>query len=296
MKKVFREDQDSLICGECQNVFHHVCAGVSGDDMKVYKSLFEGFKLKWLCPGCDKKKKSVTRSGSKNEAPEGVSVADFGEMKMGIRRMEEKFDSLMQKLNFIASDVASLCKKYDAVNEKVVDLEDWVDDLAFHNDHKEIEIKFNMDIRQDEKKIDLTLDVIRSSLGVPVDIFDIDQCYLIKWKTGYGFATGSSHTAPNQSLVVKLTTGRMRDEIMGAWRTKRKSGGVYYQKGESTVRLLFQERLSKRGRALFNSAKNLSKEMGWKFLWIKRGKIHVRRTEGERYHLIHSEKDLSSLK
>ncbi|KAG8240487.1 hypothetical protein J6590_108349 [Homalodisca vitripennis] len=85
-------------------------------------------------------------------------------------------------------------------------------------------------------------------------------------------------------------------EFLAKRRQKRNlnSRDLGFMDGEVTP-VYVNESLTPAKRKLLNAARVIKKEKQFTFLWVKNGRIFMRKTEGERFVIIDSEKDLGKL-
>ncbi|KAG7300779.1 hypothetical protein JYU34_015108 [Plutella xylostella] len=53
------------------------------------------------------------------------------------------------------------------------------------------------------------------------------------------------------------------------------------------------DRLTKTNRILFNKAREAKKQLHWRFVWTRQGRVYARQEEGKARHWIRSEGDLT---
>lgn len=205
-----RENNQSVQCGECGNLYHPQCAGVSADDFNSYKALPKAQRNSWKCKDCKKKRTSFMRSGSVSDA-ELDTAREVRDMRAELSNFGRKFETFLDRFDTMMRRIDNVEGNSRALEERVIRVEESVNDLAVEADRKEVEIVSCASMR-DEEKYEMAVKIIKASLEVPLLLGDIDRCYIIKRKksnTGTG-ETGSSGV----SLVVGFSTCRVRDLVM----------------------------------------------------------------------------------
>ncbi|XP_046383913.1 uncharacterized protein LOC124154308 [Ischnura elegans] len=130
------------------------------------------------------------------------------------------------------------------------------------------------------------------SLGLKVDISDID----------YAFRVGSrSVDHSSRAILVRFTRSRVAEEFVQLRKRKRnlylKDLDVPHLKPYSLNPLIYvNESLTPLNRKLHSIARSLRKEGKIKFVWIRNGKVYVRKSEGADRVQVNTEEDLQRVK
>lgn len=99
-------------------------------------------------------------------------------------------------------------------------------------------------------------------------------------------------------IVVKFNHIQNKNEfIQQCKRKKLKSGDVINtnNKNDDNKHIFVNDELTHHNRKLFWTTKNTAKEKGWKFIWIRNGKILARKNENEKVLSINKEQDLCQI-
>ncbi|KAJ2944161.1 hypothetical protein O0L34_g18132 [Tuta absoluta] len=104
-------------------------------------------------------------------------------------------------------------------------------------------------------------------------------------------APGGAPARP-RPLAVRLARRAPRDDVLHAARVRRglDTSGLHLP-GPATP-LYVNERMTKRNRQLFQTARKLAVELKFKFVWTHDGKVFVRQEQGAPRHRLRSEEDL----
>lgn len=105
-------------------------------------------------------------------------------------------------------------------------------------------------------------------------------------------AQDNSATARPRPIAVRLTRRVSRDAMLRAARVRRGLDTDGLQLAGPARRLYLNERLTKHNRLLFLRARELAREMNYKFVWTREGKIFVRQESGMIKHRLRLETDL----
>lgn len=133
---------------------------------------------------------------------------------------------------------------------------------------------------------------IARKIGVEIDEKDIVSAE----RTGPPRRATQDYTqARPRPLTVRLTRRATRDTLLQAARIRRDLNTESLQLPEPPRKLYINERLSKRNRQLFQKAREISRENGFKYVWIREGNIFVRQEQGKQRYRIRNEMDLLTL-
>ncbi|XP_046677509.1 uncharacterized protein LOC124365561 [Homalodisca vitripennis] len=113
----------------------------------------------------------------------------------------------------------------------------------------------------------------------------IDHCYR------FGAVSGRSG-----AIVAKFVRKLGMEGFLEKRRQKRNvsSRDLGYMAGESTP-VYVNESLTKAKRLLLNAARQVKADKHYTFLWVKNGRIFMRKNQGERYLIINCEADLQRI-
>ncbi|KAL4718700.1 hypothetical protein ACJJTC_002181 [Scirpophaga incertulas] len=105
---------------------------------------------------------------------------------------------------------------------------------------------------------------------------------------------GNSDLAERPRIItVRFARRSVRDQWLSAARVRRKITSADIEMPGSPCRIYINERLTKRNRLLFYSARQAGVKAHWKYVWTRNGKIYARKEEGQPAVLIRNEQDVS---
>lgn len=147
------------------------------------------------------------------------------------------------------------------------------------------------------------IDIIKERLDINLAISDITHCYAKKVfnkkiSTSDNISQTKKHHQNNPIVCVKFFSQTTKLNIMKKLKeqTKQKALNSDIDGSErETKRLFINDSLSKYTRAVFNAAKIIKVEKNYEYLWVKNGKIFMRKEEGNNYVRIYSIEDLNNL-
>lgn len=98
------------------------------------------------------------------------------------------------------------------------------------------------------------------------------------------------------NIVVRFVRKLDKEAIMQKRRDKRNlnSRDIGFLDGESNV-IYFNDSLTFEKRKLLNAARVIKGEKQYTYLWVRNGRIHMRKNQGDRFVVINSLDDLAKL-
>lgn len=292
-KKRTTRGNGSLECVTCGCLMHEKCANLPPPTLASITQGHSSFK----CSKCKKKEISARRASISisNESPTLASLqCGLEDLSSLVNR---RFEDLLRELK---EENAVLRKRQFELEEKNVHherrirvLEEQVSALSAEADNRmqrenltSVEVR---DIPEDllrENNVELAAELFNDALDVDIDISEIENAHVIKF----------GPERKGNMLIVRLATERVKSKIISARREKNKSNaykGIFLRSG---AKVFINERLTKRRREMLSMAREQGRKLEYKFVWVDRGVIKMRRSEGERVFTINSFSDLENLK
>lgn len=303
------DDGRFMKCSEC-NYFYHLGQNCSGIAPNTFTTMGQGKRDVWVCKTCRASKKRQAPSSQPDGVPEvdrpDSESAVLSELRSIRKSLEmlpalhEKVDSLLllkgefaglsEQVQDLEGSVSFMSKQYDTVlaqskgcHEQVSRCANEVDDLkaAVHaqaaqierlqaelNDTEQYGRRANLEIHGMPAEQDEDLQQKVSLLADKLDISDFSASDVL-----------SVHRLPSKrdttpTILVRFASVRCTETWLGA-RSKLR---VLHQSG-ALPKLFFNENLTKRNRDLFWQARTAATDNGYKFCWVKAGKIYAKRNE-----------------
>lgn len=303
---------DYILCfAGCKRKYHFGCS-VSRN---TYNSMTVARKASWKCRGCrtdkavacqaededqdedeeeDAAKKDVRAMLSPHQLERNeVSVnkllsqininvknltEEMKEIKNTVNLMSDKYDGLLVEVK----ELRIVKINYDIMTGKVASLEDRLNELEQESRGKNIEIKGIAEQSGEElKKVVVTL---ANKLGdALIEEKDIEAVHRV---------SNMNNKSP-KDIIVQFKDRDHRNRML-----YRKKGKIYSKDvvgGNCVNQVYINEHLTPYNKQLFWEAKNKSREQNFRFVWIKDGKIFVRRNEKERAYRIRNGDDLGKI-
>ncbi|CAH2102050.1 unnamed protein product [Euphydryas editha] len=277
-------EEKSLKCPTCGKYYH--CAYISlkkpPNDINT-----------WKCPSCKSSSSKAYRNdsipirnvstsrGSKRQvagSPSPPSLPnDINDIHVVIREIiQEEFSGMLVKMN--ETIISTINQELEPQKKEMQGIRD---SISFMND------KFE-DIKKEQQSSNK-----RETLNYEINDKDILHCTRIA-------KTNPSSTRP-RSIVVQLASTRLRDQLLAAVvnynrinpQKKLNSSHLGYAGLKSPVYVV--EHLSPNNKALHAAARIKAKEMNYKYVWVRNGKIFVRKSEGAELIQIRNKNSLSKI-
>lgn len=288
-----------LSCVDCKSAFHGKCVNMSAEDVSFLTSEGEV----WRCEPCSRSRRKSMVLESKSE----VSFDDIFNLVNGLRddlkRVETNLGSSLNACHEeLGETKALLCKQ----SEELATLTKIIEDLKVENcnlrkqvaslgsrldDAEQYSRRNTVEIHgipaEKGENVATLVKTVGQALGYPVDDGMVDACHRLRGRDGSGRPPG---------IIVKMLRRGDAEALLQKRRVKRNLTthdlGLTSRPAQSVY---VNESLAPGRRKLLHAASQIRKEKGYKYLWIRGGKILMRKDEGERVRVVVSTDDLASL-
>lgn len=99
-----------------------------------------------------------------------------------------------------------------------------------------------------------------------------------------------------KNIVVKFTTQILRDNFIAATRLRKGITSDEIKLGGNPQNIYINEHFTLKNKRLLRQTKEIAKQMGFRFVWVKNGIILVRADVSAAAFIIRSEEDLFKIK
>lgn len=292
--------QTKLTCCDCTADFHASCAKMSKSDIDYLSSA----GLTWRCTPCGSTRRQSMRLESQ-AAEGGVTMEDvmkiLEEMRQEQRQSVQDFNRSFEdhnrkieestaaltnqtaKLEEYFAKMELICSENERLKKKICILEERLDEMEQYSRSNMVEIhgvptEDNEDILNVVKKVGVALDMnIENSM--------VDICHRLGKKN-------DSKGPPG--IVVKFVRRMDKEELLRRRRVKRNLS-TRHMGLSSDVPVYINESLSPARRRLYALARQEKRQRGYKYLWLRGGRILMRKEESARVVQISSQADLEGL-
>ncbi|XP_045489853.1 uncharacterized protein LOC123690474 [Pieris rapae] len=317
-------DAESIKCTSCLAWLHFYCAELSESE---FKKILPMNRIKWKCSAC-KSKKKTTLSTTNSPALSSASPLNV-DTEVLTKYMDSKFANLSQQwrddLNSailevsrtFRNDIIALENRINTCEERVAQVEsaavtnssslpsnlieenaslrheletlsNRLDNFDQASRNCNVEIQNVPEIKGENlMQLSFTLSNI---LNVELKDSDIKTVHRVK----PGVPTGRP-----RNIILQLTTRRKRDDFIAAARVR---GSLTVDKllvgsvaASGNNRFYVNEHLTLKNKILFSKVRQLARERGYKYVWIKNCCILVRKTDEAKAIQVRSSDDLAKL-
>lgn len=200
--------------------------------------------------------------------------------------IKKELESNVSKISHLESENISLRSTVSELNSRIARMEQ-------HSRASNVEIQ-NIPEHKAENLISITKQVA-SIANYKLNDSDIHVCTRV--------AKINSDSQRPRSVVVKFNSPRVRDEFLAATLKFNKKATNVTDKlntthlgiGGSKKPIFVVEHLSPTQKAVHAAARIKAKELNYKFVWVNRSRVFMRKTETSDYKLIKSIQDLAQL-
>lgn len=214
----------------------------------------------------------------------------LSDMQRSCSFISQQYDEVKKNLDTTQADIKAVKSEVSTLKLNNKALEDMACKL---NNLEQISRSTNIEVfgipEQKSENIQSTIIRLAEKLDVKLMADDIVFAVRVQTKT--------DNKGVPKPIVVKLSSTIRRDEIISAVRkrkgfTSEELGG---KQGKQPSPIYVNEHLTPANKALFKSARTACKESGFRFAWVRNGRIYVRRGDTAPAILIRSEMDLRKI-
>lgn len=288
-------------CVECKLCFHSSCVGLTPNDIKYYQDN----DTIWRCESCSKERRksmaiesrpttTMTYDDVFNLVSElrndlkGVETSlgkainsafeDLKETKSLIKKQSEDMAGLLELVNTLSTENIEL-------KSKVSLLENRMDDIEQYSRRDTIEIH-GVPVERGEQVVEV-VKTVGKALDLVIDETMISACHRLRSRDGTGKPPG---------IIVKMTRRMDAEAVLQKRRVKRNFSTHHIGLNSSpAVPIYINESLCPGRRRILNAARDKKAEKHYTYLWIRGGKILMRKADGEPVKVVTNLADLDKL-
>jgi hypothetical protein len=307
-KKSISVKKPKIQCSDCVNVYHGVCVNLSTDDI-TYLSEEQGSC--WRCPQCNELRRKSLRVESalfEDKTNNTEVILDFlkemreesrkqiGSLETELGKSVEACHQRIEDLVKIVEDQSNQIKEYKVnfeqlaqensmLRKKVSALECQLDDAEQYSRVNCLEI--NGIPETPNENVTNIIKSIAKSLEVDLSDESIDACHRL----------GNKQDGRRRGIIVKFTRRIVKEDLLQRRKVKRNfnTSDIGITSGPANT-IYINESLTQNRRKVLNAARAIQKEKNFAFVWVKNGKIFLRKREGERVIVLTSLDQVNALK
>lgn len=212
----------------------------------------------------------------------------FNELCKSVDFLSNKYDELCKSVGTITEENSQLKKDNIDLQSSLTQIWSRVNDLEQHLRENNLEIH-----GVPENRSENILTVVKqcaSAIGHKVDDTDIVNYTRV--------AKQDKESKRPRAIIIKFRSVRCRDEFYSAVHRfnksnpKEKLNTAHLGFGTAKTPVYVSEHLSPTNKSLHAAARIAAKEKGYKFVWVRSGRIYVRKTPDSQYILIRNRDSL----
>lgn len=296
---------DSVKCaGSCDTFFHLSCISVDGKT--------RGSKKDYMCEKC-KRGKSTSSLDSSKSTPgtvltkeflvkmfEAFKTEVFGELKNYGKELIDfrgAMDFFSGKLDDTNKHLEESNKNYNEMKKEVEELKQ--KNLKLTLEMKETQIRLR-NMEQYSRKCNVEISGIPLSnnedvISVVEDVGKAIGVPLRREEVAAAHRVPSFRKGRMPPLIVQFSSRITRDQWITKAKGRRDLTADNINKNFPRSRVFISEHLTPETKVLLTRTKDKCRELGWRYVWCKEGKVFCRRDDGERCVRVDSLDDVAKL-
>lgn len=294
---------DGATCSMCEQHFDFACAGISESG---FRKLGEERRSTWRCPSC----KSSTASPQPQLTGGQITLESLYNELMNVRRKLVPLSSLVKDIKDIKTEIANLQSSMSMAHEAINQFSDTVRVLQDRVKDVEEKTKLFTQIESDVAKLNSNVNDTeqwaRSNnaeiKGIPIkhkeNLFDIVinlgsriNFPIKKSDINYITRVQSRHEKHSKSIIISFINRYTKEDYIAAAR-KIKPLTLESLGYPTEGHVFVNEHLTAFNKNLLMKSKALAREKSFRFVWVKHGKIFVRKNDASPSFIVKTEKDL----
>lgn len=292
----FVKDNPFVACTKCSNFYHAgKCSGVTKTTLKAFT---DTERDSWVCSTCNLNKSRTHQTPSASEPSLSAILQEIMKNGQKMSSLMEKMESLETKMNVLSNkhdELALHVERNTTALEEVtkhvsaLDASDKTHTIEIQqlstqiNDLEQYTRRNNVEIRglplQDGEDLLKTVNEVAVKLQLPpLSEADYDAVHRLPSK--------SKEQAP--PIIIKFKSRQTRDKWLGQ-KNKLKSP---LERGSP---VFLCENLTALNKKLLWQCRSVAKDKGYQYVWVRNGRIFVRREDGTKAVQIKHINDLATL-
>lgn len=249
---------------------------------------FESFEAKLL-----QKLDGIISSSIKSELkPLQKNLSALTELTQSVEFMSTKFDEIYKDFSCLRSETQTLRAENTKLQEQMKDMT--VRMSRLEQQARENNIELQCVPEHPRENLISTVSQLSSVVSAPVSKSDIISCIRV--------AKSNPNSSRPRAIIVKLSSSDLRDSLLAScWKYNKENSANKLNSSDLGIAgekqpIYVSEHLSPSNRALHAQARSFKKDNHFKFLWIRNGRILMKKDESSATLWVKSEEFLKSLK
>lgn len=299
-KKSASKTRNAIACSGCRKLCHGTCVNLTREDIDFMTSQDQV----WRCPPCSKlHRKSMSGEETEEHADFTLVIRMLEEAKTDRKRMEDEMNKAFEFVHQTVKDqqetlkrqderLASYLEKMERMTEEnlrlrkqVAELEVRLDECEQYSRSNTVEILGLPENKQED--VYTLVEKVCGNLDVIITRNDIDVCHRLGKRQGVDRPAG---------VIVRFVRREIKQKLLEKRRIKRNFSTANLGYDGPAEPVYINESLSPGKRKLLAAARAAKKEKNYTFLWVRNGKIFMRKNQGDSVIVIQSMDTVANLK
>lgn len=298
------EFNDGVQCGSCKKRLDFGCANISESG---WRKLGADRRTVWKCPSCRMTSPAAPASGHETISLETIyrEIRDIKLKLNDLPSLIEDIKSIKEEIRDLKSSCEFNSAKVDEFSGRLSEFECRLKDV--NTAHHSIE-SFRGDIV--DARLEINALEQRSRLnnieikGVPQkkgeDLFAIlrrigDSVDHKITNSQINYISRVPSSSKEKPIIVNFLNRYVKEDFVAAARAVKNLNADAIGFQGSSQSIFLNDHLNAESKKLLNKVKVLAKEKNYKFVWVKFGKIHVRKNDSSNVFIINNEKNLNKI-
>ncbi|KAI5633279.1 hypothetical protein NE865_14033 [Phthorimaea operculella] len=297
-----------VTCPTCESSFHSKCAKLKSGQRKG----------EWDCPKCSAKNVRSTElanensSAGKSDGDDIDSPPDLVDVHKEIRlvyteikNMKNIISEFREEMKFFAVNMKNCEGMIEKVSENMKSLEHRIETIestqaiASDVDSRVLKLEEALNIKSQEvllndleitgipersgENVQHIIGLVAFKVGMDLQEQDIVDAYRVGARSREGEGEGSSGRGAlgPRPIILRLARRTPRDNFLRCARVKRNLKTNDIELPGPPRRIYVNERLTRQNKLLFRQAREMAKELKWRYTWTKNGKILAKKGEDQ---------------
>ncbi|BES97060.1 Hypothetical protein NTJ_09873 [Nesidiocoris tenuis] len=267
-------DNECVCCDQCNKWFHRTCKNISPKQFKALK----GKTSTWFCsaecrqaPKCSSSDIPACEFNTENPSNKDIMQAVMKVIESQ-NFISHQFDSQKQDIDFLKDDNMSIHQTIDSILDENKQLRNTLNKLEYETVKQDLEVRGVPYV--ENENLDDIFQKIATKINASIEMYKPSQVYRVLLKSHQD--TGERNQTP--PIIVKLASQTSRDEFINL----KKSFGQLTAKDigySSTSQIFLGERLTSSTKHLLWMARTTKEATGYKYAWVKHGKVFMRKSD-----------------
>ncbi|KAL4707118.1 hypothetical protein ACJJTC_011444 [Scirpophaga incertulas] len=288
------EARDMAQCSICMKCFDFNCAGITESGFRKLGDR----KITWKCPNC-KSGSSLRPTTTGSPSIQVLQNPDSEMIMTEIRKLSQQItalSTLAQDIKSIKEDIQQLKNSVEyahrrsvnmnhrrsVMNQRIADLEDFIKQKDQADRLNNAEVK-GIPFKESENLFDVV-----SKLGAAIG------CNVAKTEINYVVRVPTRIDPKKKNIIISFNNRYHKENFVACSRSH-KNLSIADIGFDSDSKIFINDHLTLENKKLLNKAKQIARDHGYSYIWVKNCKIFLRKDQTSPIKYVKSELDLKKL-